>query len=206
MRLARLLTLIFVVSSARAEDDSAKFFIKDYAKNPLEEADQVGSSSSEQYQQAPKSKIEQIEKSAIPSSAFKEVPSSNETLSDEPGRPIKWLGLIVSSEPENLRTQTLSILSKIARRHDLSVGLIYIVGKSLSIQDSQLLNELMIRGAQLKIRGRPPEEFGAKRSPTWIVELEKGEILLDGILDPTFFFNEKGEYLGDPEKQTVDNQ
>jgi hypothetical protein len=200
-----VLFIFILVSSSFGEDSSNKFFTKDYAKNPLEQVE-----ASPKPSRVPPNQENKLPKGDIapqnPQRNFSEVDTSKETLTNEAGRPVKWIGLIVTSDPPAQMSQVFKTMQKLVRRHDFGVGLIYIIGTRLSPQNGSILNELMMRGGELKVRGRSPKHFSAKRSPTWIIELEKGEVLLDGILDPTFFFNEDGHYVGDPDKISNSNE
>jgi hypothetical protein len=178
--------------------DNGDFFEKNYAANPLDQKS-ASSVDSQSDVKPPDQTVKKEPKLVQEEKSFNEVDTSVETLRTDAGQRINWIGLIVSIKNESLLDKSFSTLQKITRRHDLSIGPIYLLGIPTELsKHSALLSEVAIRGGSLNLQENPPKEFPVTKSPSWIISVEKGEILLDGIIDPTLFFNDQGHYIGDP--------
>jgi hypothetical protein len=178
--------------------DNGDFFEKNYAANPLDQKS-ASSVDSQSDVKPPDQTVKTEPKLVQEEKSFNEVDTSVETLRTDAGQRINWIGLIVSIKNGSLLDKSFSTLQKITRRHDLSIGPIYLLGIPTELsKHSALLSEVAIRGGSLNLQENPPKEFPVTKSPSWIISVEKGEILLDGIIDPTLFFNDQGHYIGDP--------
>lgn len=49
--------------------------------------------------------------------------------------------------------------------------------------------------SQLSIVQELPKELNIQKSPTWLITTQKGKIILEGILEPETFINEKNEFV-----------
>jgi len=202
MRYFKFILLINLFHTlAAAEDNGGNFYEKNFAKNPLSAVDKKKSVPIESSEPSANDKSV-LKKDINPGKQFNEIDTSEETLNKNPGQEVKWLGLIISSQPEDHARTALKNLVKVATRHDFSIGVVILVGRQFeALRDNSLLGPIMARGAQLKFRASVPAPFVAENSPTWIIELDQGEVLLDGVLDPSLFFNQDGQYTGDPEAE-----
>lgn len=194
-RIAIIITALFLSNISHAED-AGTFFEKDFAKNPLEQ------SKDRPVIQQPETEFTPVEKEDAPKESFdkKDFVTDSDIApksSDTPGRSLEWIGLIISTEDRSKLDSSLRKLSEIARAHDLKVGIVYFVGNSaISFQYQKLMAEFVARGSVIKFPSKPPKEYSVKRSPSWIIALNEGEVLLDGVLDPSQYLNNKGEFIG----------
>lgn len=202
--------LLVFCANAFGQESQSNFFEHDFARNPLAETKaEAGSSSFEQEQQIGKLPSSQNEKGSKDSSpdkpkAFADIDTFTETLRDSPGEKVSWIGLVIATNQKQKTELALKSLRKITRRHDLRVGQLYFIGfKNLLFEDRNLLIEFGLRGASINVDGEVPSNLPIKNSPTWIISTQKGETLLEGILDPTLFFNKEGHYIGNPSAEDI---
>ena len=196
------LVLIFCHSS-QAQDDKSVFYEQNFANKIFDESTKpLNIETPENKTQIipPKEKLK--EEAGSRPSDFTELNNSKDHQSEIPGEAVQWIGLIITSNQGSVTQNALRLLQKIARRHDFRIGDLYSIGfDQFTPPDPMLLSELGLRGANFHFGVTAPENLPVKTTPAWIIATEKGEILLEGILDPTLFFNEKGQYIGDPNEE-----
>lgn len=112
------------------------------------------------------------------------------------------LSAILSAEDPSLLSQQLGSLSKLATEKKLVVRTVYIVGdpskipvalENLTQQDPTLRS--VIELGELEPASSPPEKYKVTKTPTWIVETEEGEVLLEGAPQLERYFNFSGQFL-----------
>lgn len=109
---------------------------------------------------------------------------------------------ILSAEDAELLTRKLSSLSKMAQEKRLVVKAVYVVGnlanvpvalENLMQQDES--GRLLMELGKIEPSPSPPEKYKVTTTPTWIVETEEGEIVLEGAPDLERYFNFSGQFL-----------
>jgi len=109
---------------------------------------------------------------------------------------------ILSADDPELFTRKLSGLSKMAQEKRLVVKRVYVVGNAANIpvglenlmqqdESGRLLMEL----GEIEPAPTPPEKYKVTTTPTWIVETEEGEVVLEGAPDLERYFNFSGQFL-----------
>lgn len=195
LRISAICFLLLLTNVSLA-DEADKFFEKDYAKNPLDQS-----------KDAP---VKEFSEEEIDPQENTETPTAHEDKkdfvsdsdiepksSDKPGSPLDWIGLIISTDNRSRLDSTVKKLSELVRKHDLKVGVVYFVGSSATaFEFKKFMAEFVARGSVIKFPARPPKEYAVKRSPSWIIALKEGQVLLDGVLDPSQYLNDKGEFIG----------
>jgi hypothetical protein len=189
-----------------AEDNKDHFYEKNYAnkifeppkpvdekKEKSDDKDKTNGSSGPQPQQT-KTKVQD---------GFSELSApQSKDLEDGNSETVTWIGLVTTANQGDLTRNAVRNLQKIVRRYDFRVGEILSLGfDNFQPIDPAVLSELAIRGAVFNFGVEAPEHLPIKKTPAWIIGTDTGEVLLEGILDPSLFFNSDGKYVGDPNEK-----
>jgi len=117
---------------------------------------------------------------------------------EKKGETPDWIGLVLSTKNRSHVNTVLGELKSLARQFDYRVGHLYFVGDiSAALSYGQEIAELVARGAVVEFPQNIPEQYDLKRSPSWIVSLQKGEVILDGVMSLNTYLNSDGEFIGD---------
>ncbi len=182
-------------ASPSLSQSKESFFEKNYAKNPLEASKEMRDQRSETDTNTPES-ISENNNAETESLDSKFITDDDLENPDQNGIEIKWLGLIVSTKDSGIINNALSNLGEIVKKHQIKVGYIYLVGAPTGFQSfGKKLPILVENGAVIKFVQAVPDKYEIKRTPSWIVATEKGEILLDGVVNISGFLNSNGELL-----------
>lgn len=125
--------------------------------------------------------------------------SEDEYLDEEPPShleksellPISKLSIVLNGADKAHFDTFLKLYHEITVKYSLPTGTIYSVGglENLS-QLSQLWVPLTVSGATFELLEKAPYEL--QRSPSWIIDTEKGRVLLEGEEDLKKHLNAKG--------------
>jgi len=196
------------IASAQSKSSSGSFFPPDYAKDPLK-----GGSARPAEQPLNADNSDDLFGPSAPTP----VPSSDlqagfTTLGDPTPTPtpdpnledeltaltepvtVKQISAIINCDDREHFKAQLMTMRELVIKHDLSVGQLYAVCRSPALNDG-IQMPLIIRGGILRVVEDPPAQYPIDLSPTWIVETEKGQHILEGQLDLARAFNSKGEFL-----------
>lgn len=134
-----------------------------------------------------------------PGSIATPVPSVGTVAPLAPGLKVKKIGAVISGlEVPHLR-QAITELLQVAKKHDLDVGTVYAVGVPLEGATDQSFGAqvlaISMRGGVLELTGEAPEGLPVKRSPTWILKTDGGDVVVEGFLTLDRFIAGDGTLL-----------
>ena len=109
--------------------------------------------------------------------------------------PIKRLGIIVSGSDDNHFSQSLEKLLDVSLARKIPVGKVIMVGPFNNPKRKGVFLGIGIQGGKTMGVDEVPAQYPVTKSPTWIVSLEKGDVLLEGFTDIERFLNSKGEFV-----------
>lgn len=191
-------SLLMLVSNLGVAQDLPKprdFYQKDYAEGPLAGSTipHKGSSRSEE---TPGSSA--TPRAPMIENSDSEMDSARESILDEDaGLAVLEVGAILNSDDAEHYRDVLLELADVAREHDFKIGRIETIGDMRNL--GQHLPEslkLLARGATIHAKSRPPEKYkNIKKSPTWIVRTDQGEVLLEGVRPLARVFSRKGKLI-----------
>lgn len=109
---------------------------------------------------------------------------------------VRSIGVILNSDDKEHALEKLRELSELATEHDWTIGAIYALGDLANIALTKEMRMLQVRGAMLTQRDSLPKRYEAiKLSPTWLVNTDEGEVILEATGKLKRNFNSSGEYL-----------
>ena len=126
-------------------------------------------------------------------------PSPSQTISPADllhGIKVLRIGAIINGMEEGHRNEMISKLVNFSISSHLPLYKAYVVGPMLGSGNSGDLFALSLQGGTLEGVTAPPQEYTVTRSPTWILETEKGDVLLEGLPEIEKFINSQREFVG----------
>ena len=113
------------------------------------------------------------------------------------GESIKSLGAIVNGLNEKQTLETLKTLVSLIKKHEIRGGSVYMLGGfgSQAIFGSDAFLTLNLLGGELISDITLPEKYKVSKSPSWIIELDEGEAVLEGLLDVKKYVNSTGKFI-----------
>lgn len=112
------------------------------------------------------------------------------------GNKIIWLGAIINSTDSKHTVEKLKELNEEANKYDLMVGPVFLVGNTDIASVHEMLGPLQKRQGLIDFRSEIPKKYKeVKSSPTWIMQTEKGQILLEGTGALKRNFNKSGQLV-----------
>ena len=111
------------------------------------------------------------------------------------GKRVLSLGAIMASDDPKHLNGELGKLLAVTNRHNIALGEIYFVGTGAGLSQSVHLIELIGKNARIDTPIEVPSQYRVSLSPTWIVQTEEGQILLEGLSAPSNHFNARGEFV-----------
>ena len=106
------------------------------------------------------------------------------------------VGVIVKLEKRDSAMRVLDSLSRAADKLRAKLGRIYLIGPfDEGFIRSEAIRSLLLKGAQVAPSLVVPERYKVERSPTWILEAEEGEILLEGFESLEKHINSRGRFV-----------
>lgn len=210
----KLVAAAVSIEVAAAQDSKApkEFFDQDYAKSPLKSDSGVGvpregrkprNRATPQVAPNPAGgKASTPDGSKADAVAADDAPADNSSalgaLFPREGKslPIVRIGVILNTLNQQHASEVLDELSALATKYDYEIGTIFSIGNPGSVAHSDAFMKLLLRGAKLHDQVRVPEAYNAVRlSPTWIVQTQDGQVLLEATGPLKSFLNERGELL-----------
>ncbi len=129
---------------------------------------------------------------------------------DEPGIPIKSIGVIINARDRAHFSKHVGNLVHIASTFDLIVSQVAAIGMFVPGKENPLMSGLYFSPqslALIALQGQMapylsmPRDLDIERSPTWVFNTAEGTVLLDGIDAFWLFLNRKGEFIDrDPDE------
>ena len=110
------------------------------------------------------------------------------------GAKVISLGIVVNSLDENHLERHLNTLIKTSTKLDLDINEVDFVGIDNDITKKFGL-AIVSRFGQGNFMSAPPAEYNISTSPTWILQTENGQILLEGIDNPESYINSNAEFI-----------
>jgi hypothetical protein len=194
-----LISLLIYSVDVMAEGDS--FFDKDYAGSPLESKKGESKHSDELVPLFPEKNITPTKEATV---ASQPTPTEAPPLLEGIETPVRAVGVLVNG------LDTAHLLDVMTELSDLAIQKKVRVGRVLAICKPENLMLMAMRLGALDPTGRRgmevlrflegaeelPEQYRGviTRSPTWVVETEKGEILLEGTRGVERYFTQTGNF------------
>lgn len=224
--LALLLLSLVVGSRGLLAQDKGAFFPKDFAKDPMQQSDEASAERRRAEQErnrakrdatptalsTPSAKSDPIAQKALESLrdaalTQKGIPSGEATvdaLKEKGKQPelvkVTAVGAIFVALNAGEFQSRLRDLVDIASKYDLDVGKIYALGDLRLVYDAENIIPLVARGATVGVVDELPEQYASvKQLPTWILETDKGQVVLEGFTSIARFLTAKGEFVDNPE-------
>jgi hypothetical protein len=123
-------------------------------------------------------------------------PSGSEMESN--GKPVFYVGAILNGlEAESFFKELEGYTTALSAKN-IPSGLVYVIGSNEIEVPDDLYSGVVNRGGAFRYGFELAKKYEqVKSTPTWIVGLADGEVLLEGLGDLKQFFNSKSEYLGE---------
>ncbi len=135
------------------------------------------------------------------------VPQKAERPSDaRAGVKVKSIGAIFSTGTAGRMQSDMQILLSATKEINVTAGhIFYIMAQFPDFSNGrELFKPALDIGGDVHIRLSLPAEYSqVKSTPTWIISTVKGDVLLEGVLDPLQYFNSKGEFVEPESNQAV---
>ena len=105
------------------------------------------------------------------------------TIEGEFGEKVLALGVLVDIYDQKHLDKVMDNYYKIIRESRLFPAPIYLHGINDIIYSNPRFIEFITMGANFTSVFSLPKPYGIKNSPTWIISLERGQILIEGLMD-----------------------
>ena len=182
--------LLAVSAPARAEESPTNFFPKNYVQGGEAKRDQFFDWKSSEDQKG--DRIRPQRDSLI-------APKGAEKPRVEPpqvgGEKVQTIGVALHGSDKRHAMKHLKQLLELSYSSGISIGTIAIIGDGSVLQDNIYLAALLQRGAVISVDETPPEQYKIQYSPTWLLETDKGLILLEAVASPEGYLNARGEFI-----------
>ena len=187
MRSARLLILgavfVYLAAPSVAQDRSAReFYDSGYVGKVM-----------------PDREVKSNERSVVPKSERGARDGrSPETLFMEKGEPIDSISVIVHGLNDAHFKQVMRNFLQLMAKRDLDIDFVFKMGLT-DMRDKEIRSiryqVWALEGEVWNVREIPERYQAIRKSPTWIVNTERGEILVEGFPTLDEFVNAKGEFI-----------
>ena len=192
-----ILTSLFVGTLAFSQDNTTapkKFYEKGYVTKPLvRPGENRGSTESASAKH--------------PADASNSQASPEPEIELPPTLPVQSISAVINGIDHDHFEKCLTELVQVLTKYDLRFGHLYsfsdprIIGELMQQKPSKLFN-LIARGGEINLISAPMR-YNTTTSPTWILETEKGEIVLEATGPLANNFNSKGEYIDKPSAKGI---
>ncbi|RMG44316.1 MAG: hypothetical protein D6719_02110 [Candidatus Dadabacteria bacterium] len=118
--------------------------------------------------------------------------------------PIIAISAVLNAADRQHFSEHLNELIDTAVTYDLAFGSIYAVGWNIFKHSSDLQNtaiKIIARGGEILDYGSVPDEYPVKLSPTWIIETEKGDIVLEATGPLRKYITSDGSFMATDDLQ-----
>lgn len=127
-------------------------------------------------------------------------PQKIKRLSEEkPGVQVRSIGAILGTSSSSNVDRDVRTLVATANQLNVSIGHVFFMVTGFQFMTAfsrDKIEPLKLRGGDPHIRISLPREYrDVKNSPAWIISTVKGDVLLEGALNPLDFFNSHGEFV-----------
>ncbi len=213
MRAAFVLALMLLPRFALAQgsDDNRKFFEKDFAKGPFN-AEATKTPAPRKTPSSAADSVARAVSSPHQSPSGYEPPDSDVQSTGtifEVARAVKVksIGMILNFADIEHGRQKLEETYDVAKRYNIPLGKFYVLLDANNYMETNRdTMALLARGADVKFKDRLPNRYKKVRlSPTWLIQTEVGEYILEAPPSLGRFFNGKGEFLEPRVEQSDDD-
>lgn len=114
------------------------------------------------------------------------------------GVKVKRIGALFNTENQSEMEKNLATIIATANQINVRLGQIYFIITNLPDLSNaeEWMRPAAMRGAKIHFKLSPPEEYTkVKSTPSWIISTSKGDVMLEGVLDPRSYFNSHGEFV-----------
>lgn len=111
---------------------------------------------------------------------------------------VESLDAIINAEDEEHFYDSLQELADTVESSGVSLGMIYAIGRFPDPKVfgfSPIAKTLAVLGANIQFLPELPEDYPIELSPTWVVHVEPGTILIEAPKILSAYFSSNGEYL-----------
>ncbi len=130
-----------------------------------------------------------------PAPSASPAPSGPDLRDNLEANPIRRISLVINAKEGPHLSDGITQLIDIASKYDLKIGTIYRIGWTTALVPARTMPVFLVQGGKFKDVDAPPAKYPVKKSPTWIVETDKGEIILEGFPILDRFVNSKGQFV-----------
>lgn len=198
----------FVAAQEESRDQAGGFYNKDFAKNPLgAEESKDDSGFFDDFKNKPKSEqrgFENKDPSDIMPKKSEERESPDEDAPSPNELKIKGMGILLNGVDEEHCFQQLNRLADIVTEKNIPTGRVIIVGGVENVGrliKKLLLNSFNGSGLYPKVGGfiegsvTVPERYKVTLSPSWLIDTEKGEVVLEGVEKVERYITSRGTFV-----------
>ncbi len=198
MRFALRFIVVFLpLLRLEAQDSPKEFYPKDFVQGQVPAAESPAGISDTSPARGLTGPADERPRHA-PSSQELGAPTPVETraapLEEGAGYPVISIGAVINSKDQKHYLASLEELWTVASRYDFDVGRIYTIGDIEHIKGNPITFKLLARGARIAVLNTLPVYPKLEHSPAWIVSIEQGDVVLDGVGDLAGYFTAKGEF------------
>lgn len=187
-----LLLGLFVANGVVCEEKPS-FFQNDFARTPIQK----------EGESPRKVKEPKKNKETKPDQTFQEEQTvelhTNDSELPSPiqkGPKIESIGMVINAtDPKHFEEHLGELLSQIDK-HDVDAGVIYQLGDHDDFNAyDQLMPKLIARGALFRLEGSAPRRFTVTKSPSWILQVEEGLIVLEAPENINRYISQTGHFV-----------
>ena len=203
-RLNFFITLIFLSTVAVAQEKNG-FFERGFADKvagievPKDPPKKKAGSEEEASVGGSETEVTTGEKSGFDLSSA-EIEVKEPLIKDEPidGKPVFYVGAILSGVDLDQFKADLEVYLDALSERAIPSGVVFVVGNMDAKFGEQNFRKILRRGGRVEYIFELPERYkNVQSTPTWIIGLNEGEVLLEGLGPLKQFFNSQGLYLGE---------
>lgn len=123
------------------------------------------------------------------------VSGSIETTNETRIIKVHGIGMLLNIKDRKHYQQFARKLLQFSDRYNILISRVYLVGNIEPYKDDLLTKEMMLRGGRPAAGMVIPKKYKVSKSPSWILDTDEGEYVLDGALELNKFFTAKGEFI-----------
>jgi len=183
------------------------FFDRDYAKDPLNQRTKspaikspktLDNNTKQQQEQAePEYRAPEFDLS-MPTTTEQELSLEVKEVPLGTGKGIPVIAVSMISDSSDLAHtfENLKIYTDFLEGLDLAAGAFFLTSLTDFPPDAPMeWIKVLARGGIITVEPSIAEEYQVSKSPSWIIRLEEGDIVLEGLYSIHQFFNARGEFL-----------
>lgn len=187
-------TLILWPTLLFAQDRSDKFYEKNYANSPLADVTKEGDKTDKEFKVSPPPGF------VVPEDDYEDRWIENKSESSgvmdvAEGEQVTSIGAVINGEDYTHAESALIQLREVSDKFRIPLDVVFYIGGINYLVKSKSTFPIIERGANVKVRDKPPTEFPVKLSPTWLLHTAKGIYMLEGTGPLDKSINQRGRFV-----------